>query len=253
MASGIPKIAWLPAAKVEKFNALYGYVGSPAEIRLAMIHAGYPQHALPKVGLMLPKQLREMVAKWKADGSPEPVDPSAKIRLAFGPTKVSHEKFQAGVEVLPDRMAALEIQREALRVEIAERAEWLRGRPSTAALPIEKYELWWRLRVGVLHQESDNEFEAEMEKLFGEYGIEFHRPERNEPNPLAGLATVDYWLPQFGLYVEVKHWPSDRLAVQVERCMPWPVMVLVRETAVEALRAMLEFVKVEGGNDTVKE
>ena len=74
-----------------------------------------------------------------------------------------------------------------------------------------------------------NPLESVFEGFLGRYGIKFTRPEReqggNGPN-----GSLDYFLPDYGLLVELKAWSCERLHRQIGDRQN--VMVLVGMDAV---------------------
>lgn len=80
--------------------------------------------------------------------------------------------------------------------------------------------------------------ESEMERILTERGIVFTRPDRDA----SVKPTVDFHLPEYGLYVEVKAYATERMVEQLIRSEldGGPVMVLVGLEAVRAFGRLLE-------------
>jgi hypothetical protein len=80
-------------------------------------------------------------------------------------------------------------------------------------------------------QAMTSSLEKRFEGLLVEAGIEFARPERLDTDP----TTLDYYLPAFDLYVELKGYHTPRLARQLERVpRRSSVLVLVGPQSVAA-------------------
>jgi hypothetical protein len=74
--------------------------------------------------------------------------------------------------------------------------------------------------------------EAEFEQLCSDFEIRYERPEQQGER-------LDFFLPDFWLYVEVKHYACERMVAQAES-VGGPVMFLVGPDSVNALRKLLE-------------
>lgn len=82
----------------------------------------------------------------------------------------------------------------------------------------------------ISHYTQEEQFVAVLTEL----GVSYRRP----------AGRLDFYLPDFNLYVELKTYPCERLEGQLESVMPSPVMVLCGPDSVAAFR---EFLKACGG------
>ena len=80
----------------------------------------------------------------------------------------------------------------------------------------------------------DDPIEQAFIKMCLELGIKYTRPEH------AG-GRIDFYLPAFDLYVEVKAWPTPRIVAQLESVEAGKnaAMVLVGMESIRALRQLL--------------
>jgi hypothetical protein len=81
----------------------------------------------------------------------------------------------------------------------------------------------------------DCKLEAMFENFLIDQKIQFTRPERDRSDP----ANLDFFLPAFDTYVEVKQFHTDRIAEQVSRVQPpRGCIVIVGESGVRAFIAI---------------
>lgn len=78
--------------------------------------------------------------------------------------------------------------------------------------------------------------EQGMETLLRESGIRFVRPERIPGSHIK----LDFWLPDFDLFIELKQFPTPRLDAQLEPIDPTKnVMVLIGRNSLWAFQALV--------------
>jgi hypothetical protein len=80
--------------------------------------------------------------------------------------------------------------------------------------------------------------EAEMARILDLHQIVYTRPEKDKSD----ASTLDFYLPKYGLSIEVKAWSCERMHEQIRRSgrERSGVMVLIGMPAVHALRMLLE-------------
>lgn len=83
--------------------------------------------------------------------------------------------------------------------------------------------------------------EKRFEELLDARGIKYTRPEKDANDK----SSVDYFLKDYDLYVEVKQFHTDRVNGQIAKCYPKGVMVLVGMAAVVAFERLLESIDTQ--------
>lgn len=78
--------------------------------------------------------------------------------------------------------------------------------------------------------------EKRFEELLDARGIKYTRPEKDASDK----SSVDYFLKDYDLYVEVKQFHTDRVNGQIAKCYPKGVMVLVGMAAVNSFMEMMK-------------
>lgn len=91
----------------------------------------------------------------------------------------------------------------------------------------------WAKRV----KKMDDPLEARLVEILEQNGIAYTRPERNPK----GKSTLDFYLPQYGLSIEVKAWSTERLHGQLVNSgmEKHGIMVLIGLPAVEAFGKLM--------------
>jgi hypothetical protein len=79
--------------------------------------------------------------------------------------------------------------------------------------------------------------ENAMAMLLSKYGIEYTRPEHDAADP----TTLDFYLPAFRLYIEVKQFHTDRIAGQLRKVPQMTTaIVLVGPTCINDFARLVE-------------
>lgn len=82
-----------------------------------------------------------------------------------------------------------------------------------------------------IHVTSDLPEEAELVRFFAHNQIRYVRPDREK----GMVSTLDFYLPDYGVSIEVKAWSTERIHTQIERSgEDGKVIVLVGLVAVHA-------------------
>lgn len=59
--------------------------------------------------------------------------------------------------------------------------------------------------------------EAQVESTLDDLAIHYVRPDRIAETKRGAMLPLDFYIPQWGLYIEVKAWGTDRIHPQIER------------------------------------
>lgn len=82
--------------------------------------------------------------------------------------------------------------------------------------------------------------EEQFEDLCTRFNLRFQR------GLIVGAARIDYYLPEMGLYVELKTWECERLHEQLQTITGKSCMVLVGPDSIAAFERLLDLVRYTG-------